>query len=181
MGVTQTPLTEDLALTDTQHFLMGVTQTSLTDQLGLHRFPSLIIGLTQIPNHSLMGVTQTPFTDHLGSHRWGSYRHPSLITGLTQLRTFSHGVQTDILTDHGAHTDTQHFLLGVTQMPLTYDWARSNRYPHFSHGGHTDVPLTNHWAHTDTHPFSCGSHRSLGSHRYLHFLMGATPASDAPP
>ena len=117
-GFTQTPLTNDWAHTDTQHFLMGP-----------HRHPSLIIGLIQIPTLS-----------HGGSHR-----HPSLITRLTQIPTLF----------HGSHTDTPHQRLGL------------HRYPHFlmmSHGVHTDTPhyclgshrypTPSHWAHR--HPSSMG-------------------------
>ena len=137
--------------------------------------------------HLLLGFTQT-FSRHLTNRgtdaeipirSHGIHTDTAKIVGLTDIQSyFMHGGHTDAPSlNSWSHTDTKDSLMGFTQTPVT-NQLTSHSYLTLSHRVYTH--LSKHWAHTciDAHTVTWESHRhshrSMGSPRYPHVLMGDT-------
>ena len=141
----------------------GTHEEIPTPPTGNHTDTFQIWGQTQESQFVLVGFTQTPHKS-LGSQTsnpisWGSHRTPPSLNGW-------------------AYKDSRDSLMGFTQTPLTNQLSLHS-YLKLSQRVHTS--LSKYWADTctDAHTLTWGSHRhphpSMGSPRYLHFLIGDTP------
>ena len=139
--------------------------------MGSHRYPHVLMGFIQTPlaNDWAHTVTRT--------FSWESHRHPSLMIGLTQVPTLSHGVHRHLSLIFGLTQIPNTFPLGSHRRPLVHG---TQQIAGLTSGHHWATPkalrLSMQWAHTGTaaqyHQARRDESPLTQIHKYPRFIFG---------